>query len=475
MGDRWGGDGSGETRFAGAALAALAVVGCGGAPRPGTLAGRLFAVGGPAPGAPRPLDGSVSVAKSRGPRTRRLIALAAVATLATAVGCGSSSSGGGAKAGPGVGARLVGHVQPVTLGALTAKDVGRAQTAFGLDVLARRCSANPNANDVLSPASAALALSMLDTGAKGATRQAISLLLHLPPWSPQLLAALHDQHQALTLLKQLQVSNHLYTQLGVHPEQGVLDDLATSEGADLQTLDFAGHAKQATDAINARVDTDTHRLIHKLFDDPLDANTTTVLTNALYLDAKWKQPFPLAHPGTFHTAAGRDVTTPLMNSAEDAGQIRQRDGWTSATLPYTGGQLEAVVMLPPNTKPCAIPTAAQTTALTTGIAGAGSVEMPKLHLSQTSELTSVLEALGLPLSGDYSGFGTPGSISQIVQKTVLQVDERGTKAAAATGGAIATSLGPHLTADRPYLMLIRDTATGTPLFLRRISDPTAAG
>ena len=48
---------------------------------------------------------------------------------------------------------------------------------------------------------------------------------------------------------------------------------------------------QATDAINKHVDTDTHGLIPKLFDSPLDPSTTTVLTNALYLDAKWAAPF----------------------------------------------------------------------------------------------------------------------------------------------------------------------------------------
>ena len=97
--------------------------------------------------------------------------------------------------------------------------------------------------------------------------------------------------------------------------------------------------------------------------------------------------------------------------------------------------------------------------------------MPKLKLSQTSQLTDDLAKLGLPLGGDYSGFGTPGDISQVVQKTVLQVDERGTKAAAATGIAVATSASLPVTVDRPYLLLIRDTATGTPLFLARISDP----
>jgi len=368
-------------------------------------------------------------------------------------------------------------VQPVKLGSISPADIGNAQAAFGLDLLAQRCPAAPTGNDVLSPASAAIALSMLDTGAVGSTRTALSKLLHLPPWNPDLVAALHDQHQVLTALKQLKVSNRLYTQLGIHPQQKVLDDLATSAAAGLQPLDFAGHAEQATDAINQHVDADTNGLIPKLFDQPLDPSTTTVLTNALYLDAAWAAPFQKAVNAEFHPAAGKTVTVPLMSSQESFGRLRTSGGWKSITLPYTGGKLEAVLLMPtsPTTAPCTAVTPQQLAALTSGSASEVTVQMPKLHLSQTSELADNLASLGLPLSGDYSGFGSPGSISQVVQKTVVQVDERGTKAAAATGIGLATSAQIPVTVDRPYLLLIRDTVAGTALFLARISDPTAAG
>lgn len=347
--------------------------------------------------------------------------------------------------------------------------------AFGLDLLAYRCRTAPTANDVLSPGSAAFALTMLDAGAAGSTRQDIDRLLHLPGWSPQVIAALHDQHQQLATLTQLQVSNRLYTQLGVHPTQQTLDDLATAESADLRTLDFAQHSQQATDVINDQVASDTHRLIRTLFDQPLDAATTTVLTDALYLKAPWRSPFLPAYDAPFHTAGGRGVISRMMNSQEGAAQIRRAGGWTAATLPYTGAQLQAVVLLPPgdSSQDCAAPTPAQLKALTTGASISGPVSMPKLQLTQTSKLTDDLAALGLPLNGNYRGFGGAGPISDVVQKTYLQVDEHGTKAAAATGIGMLSAGMPGVQADRPYLLLIQDTATGTPLFLARINDPTA--
>ena len=201
---------------------------------------------------------------------------------------------------------------------------------------------------------------------------------------------------------------------------------------------------QATDAINKHVDTDTHGLIPKLFDNPLDPETTTVLTNALYLDAKWAAPFHTAGDGTFHTAAGKTVSAPLIASDANFGPARQAGGWRSVTLPYSGDKLEAVVLLPEKlgAGSCAAPTAAQLKALTSAPPGEATSRCPSSSSRRPASSPTTSAKLGLPLGGDYSGFGTTGDISQIVQKTVLQVDERGTKAAAATGIAVATSLGP---------------------------------
>lgn len=85
--------------------------------------------------------------------------------------------------------------------------------------------------------------------------------------------------------------------------------------------------------------------------------------------------------------------------------------------------------------------------------------------------------MGLPLTGDYSGLGPQDSqISEIVQQDTMDVTPAGTTAAAATGVAVGTALrvGPpvRLTFDRPFLLLLEDTATHTPLFLARITNPS---
>jgi serpin B len=118
------------------------------------------------------------------------------------------------------------------------------------------------------------------------------------------------------------------------------------------------------------------------------------------------------------------------------------------------------------------------TALTSGPSTGAGVVMPKLDLSQTLALTKPLSGMGLPLMGDYAGLGAGNdTIDQVIQKVVMKVDENGTKAAAATGIAVGTSAvvgGATIRFDRPFLLVLQDTQTRTPLFVTRVADPTAS-
>jgi serpin B len=324
---------------------------------------------------------------------------------------------------------------------------------------------------------------MLDAGSVGTTRARLARLLHLPAWNDALIAALHAQAAALGQIPQIKVSNHVFEAAGVAPTRQTLDDLRTAYNADLRQLDFRKEPA-STDAINAVVSHDTDGLIPQLFDNPLDSSTETVLANAIVLDAKWQTPFVTAQPGRFHVSASQQVTTPLMHNPDGSFPSRSGAGWRSVVLPYQGGKLEAVAMLPPTSSTsaaggssCLTPEPSTLSALTSGPPQSVNVVLPKLDLSQTLPLTQTLGGLGLPMTGDYSGLGSADSqISQVVQKVVMKVDKQGTKAAAATGVAITDSLrvgGQTVTFDRPFLLLLEDTATHTPLFLARVADPTA--
>ena len=405
-------------------------------------------------------------------QTAVLAALACVAILAA--GCGQSRS---SAASPGE-KTLLGRVEQRAPSGMSPAQVTAAEDQFSLALFRRVCPSAPGPNLLLSPESAAEALGMLYAGASGPAAVSLGRLLRLPAWTPGLVAALDRHTAALAGLHQVAVSNHLFEQSGDRPAQRVLDDLRTAFRTGVGVVDFADEPA-TTDRINAVVARETRGQVPALFAAPLPPSTRVVLANALYLKAAWRHPFPVASPAPFRTGDGRAVRVPLMSSDAPVASYRQAGGWQSATLPYAGGRLAAVALLPPaHATGCAAPALAQWMALTAARSTESArVRLPRLHLSQTwDDLQAPLAAMGLPLSGDYTGLGAADTqISEVVQHDTMQVSLAGTTAAAATGVAVGTaaSVPPPLTLtfDRPFLLLLEDTATHTPLFLAQVSDP----
>ncbi len=405
---------------------------------------------------------------------RSAMALAVLASVAMlAAGCGQSRPRAGHQT-----QLLVGQVERLSPSSMSPAQVTVAEEAFSLALFNRVCPTKPGPNLLVSPESAVQALGMLYAGAKGPTAASLGRLLRLPAWNPGLVAALHRHTATLAGLRELAVSNHLFEQSGNRPAQRVLDDLRTAFHAGLGVVDF-GDEPATTNQINAIVARETHGLIPALFSAPLAPSTRTVLTNALYLKARWRNPFPTSSPAPFHTGDGRMVQVPLMSSAVPVASYRRAGGWQSATLPYAGGRLAAVGLLPPaHMTGCAAPTLAQWTALTAGSSTQSAVvQLPRLHLSQTwDSLQTPLAAMGLPLNGNYTGLGAADTqISEVVQHDTMDVTPAGTTAAAATGVAIGTaeSAAPplKLAFTRPFLLLLEDAATHTPLFLAQVTNP----
>src|SRR5690606_20775706 len=106
--------------------------------------------------------------------------------------------------------------------------------------------------------------------------------------------------------------------------------------------------------------------------------------------------------------------------------------------------------------------------------------MPKWSARTHVQLNDTLAALGMPTAfsgaADFSGMIEGGGLylDQVEHEAFVEVDEQGTRAAAATGGEMAASHGPTITIDRPFIYLIRDRGAGTILFIGRVVDPTIA-
>ncbi len=376
---------------------------------------------------------------------------------------------------------------PADAAALVAAD-----DRFGLDLLA----AAPGGNVAISPASVALALQMVATGARGETATQLAAVLHVP--SAQAAAtparALLDglsaaQRDHTTALK---VADTVWTQRGMRVEPAFDRTLRGSFDAAVRAADFAGDPDGSRQQVNSTVAAQTGGLIPQLFPaGSLAGSTRMVLTNAVYLAASWARAFPAGDtaPGPFTRADGSVVRVPMMHSARDTPTpepygYAEGPGYQVVTLPYTGGRLACTVLLP---------TASSLTGLVDMLRDKGlptvlrsvrpspiGVVMPKFTLHTDLDLTATLARLGMPDAftgrADFRGITTAQAlrIQTVRHEAVIKVDEHGTTAAAATGvGMQATAIAqPRIvTVDHPFLFVITDTTTGAPLFLGRVTDP----
>ena len=209
-----------------------------------------------------------------------------------------------------------------------------------------------------------------------------------------------------------------------------------------------------------------------------------MLTDALYLSARWKDPFSraLTRSGSFATPTG-PVTARYLNG--DGFTTARADGWTAAALPYRGGRLSMLAVLPPASGlgNCQVPAARALHALASGLAASRTttaIALPKVRLATSESLKQVLTSLGMGLAfsdrADFSGLSPQACCIGFIQHAAtLAVAEKGTVASAATAvGMQAQADHITLTFNRPYLLMLRDSLTGEPLMMAWVANPAAS-
>jgi serpin B len=370
---------------------------------------------------------------------------------------------------------------------------GGADATFGLDTLGAWCRADPRANLVLSPSSLASGLGMAYLGARGGTAQAMAGVLHLPAADGQALeAGLQARAAALHGLDgpgvTVDTSDQVWTDPSLITLRSYLNAVATGYDAGVAQVPLLRRPDQAAQEINQAIAAATHGQIPQLLDPGSLLGIGWVLTDALYLKAAWASPFQASQtgPGPFTTASGRQVSVSFMNGGPfpsiSAG------GWTAVWLPYRGGRLAMMALLPPaSPSGCALPTAAQLGTLTTRLAAgtanpalARAIALPKVTVRDKISMKPLLAELGMGVAftpaADFAGLSPQACcIALVEQAATLQVGEQGTVASAATAVGLeptaARSGPPPVIFDRPYLMVVTDVATGEPLIMARVADP----
>ena len=386
------------------------------------------------------------------------------------------------------------------------EDLVSGNNAFAFDLY--QVLSAEDGNLFYSPYSISLALAMTYAGARGETEQQMASTLRFDLPRDRLHSVFNGLDVELAGRGEgaegtdeeglrLNIVNALWGQKDFEFLSEFLDLVAENYGAGLNLLDFVNAAEDSRLVINDWVSEQTEGKIEDLIPPgAIDGLTRLVLTNAIFFNAAWLYPFSESgtKDGVFHLLDGEELMVPMMSQTADFG-LAMGDGYQMVELPYDGGELSMVILLPNAGHFDPIEDSLDGNSVRAMADGLTSTRvaltMPKFEFESDFSLAGTLGEMGMPVAftpafgpctsetADFSGMtGTCDLfIKDIMHKAFVSVDEAGTEAAAATAVIIGTdSVKPQpieVIVDRPFVFLIRDIETGAILFIGRIADPSA--
>jgi serpin B len=371
------------------------------------------------------------------------------------------------------------------------RDVAVHSNEFAFDLYERLRKTDGNL--FFSPASVSTALAMTYAGAGGQTKEQMAQVLHVDAADErvhkgfgEMARILHSDGERY----QLRMANRLWGLEGYPFRPAFLTLTREVYGAELAQVDF-NKPDNAAQSINDWIARQTEGKIGQLISREMMAPLTRlVLTNAIYFKAAWRDEFwkGATEEAHFHVSADEEINVPMMRQIEYFSYAETDDGQI-LELPYVGGDLSMVVVLPKQTD--GLPKLEQTTMagrLDEWIAGFESrrveVFLPKFKIAWQLPLTDPLKSMGMASAfkddADFSGMSSVEHIklSAVIHAAFVDVDEEGTEAAAATAVMLDGASKPPgedkptvFNADHPFMFLIRDVRSGAILFLGRLANP----
>lgn len=377
--------------------------------------------------------------------------------------------------------------QPVSVQPAGSPAVDQALTSFGLSLLqsAREAESGPV---LLSPLSAALALSMAANGADGDTLAQFETVLgggvtldELNAACTQLLSDYGDLGGSTECL----IANSLWTD----PEGMIREDfIGKCQGIfDAQVFSQELSAPSVVPAVNGWVSDHTNGMIPRILSEPFNENAALLLVNALYLKNTWETEFDPNNTylrGFYHQGSDKE-SMDFLNAGFVTFPYLQSETAQGAVLPYDDGRLAFFALMPEEgTELEGWLNSLDGDTFTGLLEGRTDTEfltlaLPKFEAEWDGQLQDILSALGLDLAftfgeADFSLMGdNPNGyyLSQVIHAAKIEVNEQGTEAAAATvveadsGSAAPPETGLTLIFDHPFLYGIVDLETGVSLFL----------
>jgi serpin B len=399
-------------------------------------------------------------------KKKACLAMAAVFAAAALTGCGSQTA-------------------RVDTSKISASVID-ANNGFAFDIFRELDTEEGEGNIFISPISISTALAMVYEGAGGTTKEAMAEALNykgietddLNESSRNLLLHLNS----LDAKVDLSIKNSIWIRQGEEIKQSFTETNKEVFDAQVTELDFS--KADAADTINRWISDSTQGKIDKMVSSPIDPLVVMYLINAIYFKGEWTTRFE--EKNTFAAkfnsaeASQEDVMMMSMQSEMD---YASEEGYRAVRMPYGSKKAAMYCILPDkgvdvNEFISGMDAAKwreikESLASTTNV----TIQMPRFRMEYgIKELRGALSDLGMGIcfteDADLTGIRNNLLISSVLHKAVIEVNEKGTEAAAVTSVEIkTTSAGetPEFIADRPFIFIIEDSVTGSILFMGKYS------
>ncbi|NWI82714.1 ZPI inhibitor, partial [Dryoscopus gambensis] len=264
----------------------------------------------------------------------------------------------------------------------------------------------------------------------------------------------------------------------------LIGNITMNEEFLLVQVDFENFT-QAKLFINQNINKRTKGKIPGLFEE-LDRHNKLVLVDYILFKGKWVYPFnsKFTEMETFHINKYRSVQVPMMFKSDKINSTFDENlRCTVIKIPYKGNAHMLIVIPEKEGDYISIEDHLTTELVESWLGNMKTrkvdISFPKFKLEQKYKMKKLLQGLGIKKlfthSADLSHLTDHEytAVSQVVQKAVIEVDEEGTEAAAASGSEItAFTVPPVIKVDRPFLFMIFEETFKTLLFIGRVVDPT---
>lgn len=355
-----------------------------------------------------------------------------------------------------------------------------------------------SANAICSPFNIATCLSMLADGASGKSREELIKCFNYARPGPNTRVSLQGNTFNVfsdILFAKSSIAGMVKTGQALFVSKAILPAYAKKTQESYRALVKQITSPAATVAeVNAFVAECTQNHITDLLkESDVDSSTLAILVAALFFKGKWQEPFPKENTQQldFHVNDKTVKKVPTMyHKKKDISFISSQDGVMTVAIPYQGDELCFVGEVYQNSSPKTLPPTnleqVQSVAMRPGHKKI-EIYLPKFKATSELDLKAVLESAGCesmfnPTTTDFVGTMSevPIYVSKVIHKAVVEVDEEGTVAAAATatmmllGCARMPVPDPIIRFDRPFHFHIVARKTGVILFSGSISDPTVS-